>query len=122
MKKIVGITALILVCAVFITAFAGCIASPKAQIIGEWKDSAGLVGYKFSEGGVTEFSVLGVPVTGTYTMDTEAETVTLTGTVLIKSVTKTYKYVIEENSLTLTDVSSGNAATYFRQTEATTAK
>lgn len=122
MRKIVGVAALILVCAVFITAFAGCLVSPKAQIIGEWKDSTGLIGYKFSEGGVAEFSVLSVPVKGTYTMDTKAETVTLTGTVLIKSVTQTYKYVIEENTLTLTDASSGNTATYFRQTIATTKK
>lgn len=63
-----------------------------------------------------------MPVKGTYTMDTKAETVTLTGTVLIKSITQTYKYQIEESSLILTDVSSGNAATYMRETAATTAK
>lgn len=122
MKKLTGVLAIILACAVFVTAFAGCLASPQKQIIGKWKDSTGIVGYEFKEDGTAEFSVLGVPVKGTYTMDTKAKTITLTGTVLIKSISQTYKYEIEESKLVLTDVSSGNAATYMRETAATTAK
>jgi Family of unknown function (DUF5640) len=120
LKRFTQVLAIILVCAVFVTAFAGCLASPQKQIIGKWKDSTGIVGYEFMEDGTAEFSVLGVPVKGTYTMDTKEQTVTLTGTILVKSVTKTYKYQIEESSLILTDVSSGNAATYVRETVATT--
>ena len=122
MKKYTGALAIILVCAVFVTAFAGCMANPEKQIIGKWKDSTGIVGYEFLEDGTVKFSVLGIPVTGTYTMDKKAETVTLTGTILVKSVSQTYKYQIEESKLILTDVSSGNAATYMRETAATTAK
>jgi hypothetical protein len=121
MKKIRGVLAIFLVCAVFVTAFAGCMASPEKQIIGKWKDSTGIVGYEFFEDGTAEFSVLGVPVKGTYTMDTKAETVTITGTVLVTSITKTYTYALEESSLVLTDTSSGNAATYMRESAVTTA-
>lgn len=121
MKKLTGVLAVILICAVFITAFAGCLASPEKQIIGKWKDSAGIIGYEFLDDGTVKFSVLNVPVSGTYTLDKKAETVTITGTVLV-SITKTYKYVIEESSLVLTDVSSGKAATYIRETVVTTAK
>lgn len=122
MKKLTGALAVILVCVVFVTAFTGCMANPEKQIIGKWKDSTGIVGYEFFEGGTVEFSVLGIPVDGTYTMDKKEETVTLTGTVIVKSVTQTYKYLIEENKLTLTDVSSGSAATYIRESVSTTAK
>lgn len=120
MKIFAKALTLILVCAVFVTAFAGCMASPEKQIIGKWKDSTGIVGYEFFEDGTAEFSVLGVPVKGTYTLDTKAETVTITGTVLVSSITKTYTYVLEESSLVLTDTSSGNAATYIREAVATT--
>lgn len=122
MKKLTGVFAIILVCAVFVTAFSGCLANPEKDILGKWKDSAGIIGYEFLEGGVVKFSVFGVPVDGTYTMDKKDETVTLTGTVLVKSISQTYKYQIEENSLILTDVSSGNATTYMRETTATTTK
>ncbi len=122
MKKLTGALAVFLVCAVFITAFTGCMANPEKQIIGEWKDSAGIVGYEFFEDGTVEFSVLGVPVSGSYTMDKKEETITLTGTVIVKSITQTYKYQVEESKLTLTDVSSGNAATYTRVAATTTAK
>lgn len=81
-----------------------------------------MVGYEFMEDGTAKFTVLGVPVNGTYTMDKKEETITMTGTVLIKSISKTYKYQIEESKLTLTDVSSGDAATYVRDAGTTTAK
>lgn len=122
MKIFAKALTLILVCAVFVTAFAGCMASPEKQIIGKWKDSTGMVGYEFMEDGTAKFTVLGVPVNGTYTMDKKEETITMTGTVLIKSISKTYKYQIEESKLTLTDVSSGDAATYVRDAGTTTAK
>lgn len=122
MKKLSSVLAVILVCAVFVTAFAGCAVMPEKQIIGKWKDSTGIVGYEFLEDGTVKFSVLGVPVSGTYTMDKKAETVTLTGTIFVKSISETYKYQIEESKLTLTNVSSGDAATYIREAVATTAK
>jgi hypothetical protein len=122
MKKFTGVLAIILVCAVFVTAFAGCTASPEKQILGKWKDSTGIVGYEFMEDGTVKFSVLGIPITGTYTLDKKAETVTLTGTVLVKSITKIYKYQIEESTLILTDTSTNDAATYMREAVATTAK
>lgn len=122
MKKLTGVLAIILACAVFVTAFAGCLASPQKQIIGKWKDSTGIVGYEFFEDGTVEFSLLSVPVKGTYTLDTKEDTVTITGTVLIKSITKTYKYQIEESTLILTDISSNDAVSYMRETAATTTK
>ncbi|HZK39735.1 MAG TPA: DUF5640 domain-containing protein [Clostridia bacterium] len=122
MKKLTGALTVFLACVVFVTAFAGCMANPEKQIIGKWKDSTGIVGYEFFEGGTVKFSVMGVPVDGSYSMDKKEETITLTGTVLVKSVTQTYKYAIEENKLTLTDLSSGNAATYMREPGSTTTK
>ncbi|NLX93660.1 MAG: hypothetical protein GXZ02_07325 [Clostridiales bacterium] len=124
MKKLISVLAVLLVCAVFITAFTGCMANPEKQIIGKWKDSAGIIGYEFFEDGTVKFSVLIGNVNGTYTMDKKEETVTLTGTIPVinKSISETYKYLIEENKLTLTDLSTGNAATYIRESVSTTAK
>lgn len=122
MKKLISVLAVILVCAVLVTAFAGCAVMPQKQIIGKWKDSTGIVGYEFMEDGTAKFTVLGVPVNGTYTMDNKEETITMSGTVLVKEVSRTYKYKIEENKLTLTDVSSGDTATYVREAGSTTAQ
>lgn len=122
MKKLTGALAVFMVCVVFVTSFAGCMANPEKQIVGKWKDSTGIVGYEFFENGTVEFSVLGIPVSGSYTMDKKEENITLTGTVLVKSITQTYKYQIEESKLTLTDISSGNVATYTRTAAPTTAK
>jgi len=120
MKKLTGITAIVIACVIFLTAFSGCMASPQKQILGTWKDSTGAVGYEFLDNGTVKFTLLTLPVTGTYTMDTKAGTITMTGTILVKSVSKTYKYLIKDSSLTLTDVSSGDAATYIKEVTATT--
>lgn len=115
-KRFLALFCLIAVLAVSFSACAGLPKSPQKLILGKWKDSTGLVGYEFMEDGTVKFSVLGVPVTGTYVMDTKEQTVTLTGTVLVKSYSQTYKFELEESKLTLTDQSSNNVATYMRVT------
>ncbi|MEI6580306.1 MAG: DUF5640 domain-containing protein [Eubacteriales bacterium] len=122
MKKIIGFAAIVMALAVLMTSFAGCMLLPKQQILGKWKDSTGIIGYEFFDDGTSEFSVMGVPVKGTYTMDTKAETITMTGTVLIKTISLTYKYQFKESSLILTDEKTGNSVTYIKDVPATTTK
>ena len=122
MKKLTRALSVILICAVLVTAFTGCMANPEKQILGKWKDSVGIVGYEFLEDGTVKFTVMGIPVTGTYTMDKKEETVTLTGSApLVGDISHTYKFVIEESKLTLTDAGSNTTTTYTR-VATTTAK
>lgn len=50
------ITALALVLAVVVCCFAACGFTPDKKIIGSWKDSTGVVGIEFKEGGVVKIT------------------------------------------------------------------
>lgn len=114
MKKMKSYAALLLACLLFAAALAGCAPKPEKLIIGKWTDSTDLTAYEFMEDGTVRFSLLGADVKGRYTIDKEAGTVTLTGTVLTKSFSKTYRFVVTDSTLTLTGVDSGNSAVYIR--------
>ncbi|NLP48350.1 MAG: DUF4923 family protein [Clostridiales bacterium] len=120
MKNIRCALSLILVLAFVMVGFTACNLTPQSKIVGKWKDSTGLVGYEFKDDNTVKFSVLGVPVKGTYEMNVIDKTVTLTGTVLVKSISQTYEYEIKGSQLTLTDVSSGESTVYIRVEDKTT--
>lgn len=50
------ITAIALVLTVVVCCFAGCAFTPDKKIIGSWKDSSGVLGIEFKDGGVVKFS------------------------------------------------------------------
>ena len=114
MKTIKSITAVLLACLLFAAALTGCAPKPEKLIIGKWTDSAGLTAYEFMEDSTVRFSVLGADIKGVYSIDKKAGTVTLTGTVLTKSISRTYRFAVTESTLTLTGIDTGDSAVYTR--------
>lgn len=114
MNTIKSVTAVMLACLLFAAALSGCTPKPEKLIIGKWTDSTGLTAYEFMEDDTVRFSLLGADIKGFYAIDEDAGTVTLTGTVLTKSFSKTYRFAVTESTLTLTGVDSGDSAVYAR--------
>lgn len=114
MKIIKTTTAVLLSCLLIAAALTGCTPKPEQLIIGKWTDSTGLTAYEFMEDRTVRFSLLGADVKAAYAIDKDAGTVTLTGTVLTKSFSKTYYFVVTDSTLTLTGVDSGDSAVYTR--------
>jgi len=114
MKMTKSIVAALAACLFFIAALSGCAPNPEKLFFGKWTDSAGLAAYEFMEDGTVRFSVFGADIKGHYAIDKKAGTVTLTGTLLTKSFSRTYRFDVTESTLTLTRIDSGDAAVYTR--------
>lgn len=131
MKNVKRIAAVLLAALLILTTFAAC-SSPEKDIIGVWKDSTGMTGYEFRDGGTCKVTLLDVAiidgsVEGTYTItekDDGNHYVTVSYTLLYASVTDEFKFTVEENILTLTRVNDdgtfGNPVTYMAYTADTT--
>ena len=125
------ITALVLVLAVVVCCFSACAFTPDKKIIGSWKDSTGVVGLEFKEGGVCKISGnasaisaalsnFSVDTEGTYTVVRDEASkeyhLTLNFTFLISV---KLEYVINEvnkDVLTLTSVDNGKTYSFVADT------
>lgn len=129
--------AVVILCVLTIlTAFAACGGeSPEKLILGSWKDSNGMSTYIFSEDGscTIKFEDLYIreleckvklDTVASYTVS-EAEdgsaVVKLIYEIMAKTITKEYKFTVEEDgNLYLTDISDGTMTVYTPYTEAET--
>lgn len=129
MKKIIS---LLLVAVLCLGTFAACalLEAPQSeQLIAAWSDSNNLSGYEFHEDGTVKITYANftVPIINTKfngTVDGAYETsesedgeknyVTITYTILNRSLESKYEYVVEENVLTLIDADNGNKTVYVK--------
>lgn len=92
-------------------------------IIGLWRDSANMSGYKFNLDGSVDVTyvnltvpVVNMPINGTavgnYTLN--ADELTVSFSIYSKTITKKYKASVENNTLKLYDKEEGETATYTR--------
>ncbi len=111
MKNVKRVAAVLLAAIVILTCFTAC-SSPKKDIIGAWRDSTGMAGYEFLEGGVCKVTVLDVAIidgtiNGTYTItkkDDGNHYVTISYTLLYTSVIDEFMFTVDGDVLTLTKV------------------
>ncbi len=131
MKNLKRILAIAITALLVLTLFAACTPSPEKQILGAWRDSTGTTGFEFREGNACSITYADVvipiinerldgTVDGTYSIsqseDGTVNYVTLTYTILTKSVTKTYTFAVDGNALSLTDIEDGRTTVYFEYT------
>ena len=97
--------------------------STAEDLRGKWRDSTGTNGYAFNEGGIVELTlvnftvpVINMPINGTYngTYQVEGDQLTIRYSVFGKSITDVYRFQVEGNTLTLTDVENGKVSSYIR--------
>lgn len=135
MKNVKRIAAVVLCVLVVLTAFTACGGkSPDKLIIGAWRDSTGTTGYEFKEDGscVITYADVVVPIInikytgetiGTYSI-TELEdgtfNVKIIYTIINRSITKEYKFTVENNALYLTDITDGTQTVYLAYEPTTT--
>ena len=97
--------------------------NPENQILGEWESENGILSYIFREDGTMSGNIdafLGtVSVNGTYSVDRETNQVTLTYTLYSISYTDVKSFVIENDTLTLTDTKTNISVTYYRPVQET---
>ena len=95
------------------------------EIIGEWKDSANMSGYKFESDGSVEVTyvnltvpVINMPINetanGSYTL--AGDELTVSFSIYSKTITKTFTASVENNALVLKNKEDGEVATYNRVT------
>ena len=135
MYKIKKISALALVMLVIVSVFSACAFSPESKLMGAWRDSTGTVGYEFKENNicVITYADFTIPIinirhngtiNGAYTTEKKDDGsyyVTLTYTVIAKSVTETFIFSVDGDVLTLTSPEDGTSKTFLRYVEPTTA-
>ena len=135
MKNVKRIAVVVLSVLVILTAFTACGGkSPDKLIIGSWSDSTGTSGYEFKEDGscVITYADVVVPIInikytgstiGTYSV-TELEdgtyNVKIIYTIFNKSITKEYKFTVENSALYLTDITDGTQTVYMSYVPETT--
>ena len=92
-----------------------------ADILGLWKDSAGMSGYEFLEGGkfnwtYVDLAGFGVPfngkTSGLYTL--EGDTLTVKYSIYSATIKKTYRISITGNELSMYDLEEHETSTYLR--------
>ena len=134
MYKIKKISALALVMLVIVSVFSACAFSPESKLMGAWRDSTGTVGYEFKENNicVITYADFTIPIinrrhngtiNGAYTTEKKDDGsyyVTLTYTVIAKSVTETFIFSVDGDVLTLTSPEDGATKTFLRYIEPVT--
>lgn len=129
LKKIaVVLLAVLMVAAVFTACDVKL--TQEQKILGAWRDSTGTMGYEFLENNACKVTYADVTipiinitydgtVDGTYTVsknENDQLCLSVTYTILSKSVTKNYTYTLEGNALTLTDTADGSVTTLIAYT------
>ncbi len=91
------------------------------DILGSWKDSAGMSGYEFLEGGTFNWTYVdlegfGVPfngkTSGSYSI--EGDTLTIKYSIYTATIKKTYRVSISQNELSMYDLEEHETSTYMR--------
>jgi len=125
MKKITALTALVLAMGLLLAACGMFTPGPEKQILGKWMDSTETQGYEFFEDGRVIFTyinvtipILNIPIndtiTGTYTMDTKENTITMNGTIFGRPMTWVYDFEISGIELKLTDRDDNKTVIYIK--------
>lgn len=132
MSKTKKILSIALVLVMVLGLFAACSASPEKKILGSWRDSTGKIGYDFKEDNTVAltFANFKVPVIGidykgtadgTYAIskgEDGNDYVTVEYKVLSSAVSETFMFAVEDNTLTLTNTSTGKVVTLIAYDEA----
>lgn len=126
MKKIFKVSAVILVLAVLVSAFAGCALMPqKKQLIGTWVVPNSTLSFDFKDDGTVKFTLISTGINlgntelgtidGTYTTSKQdgKNIITISYKVVV-NLTLVYQYEVNGNTLTITDIESGKATQYTR--------
>ena len=135
MKSLKKIAVVLLAVVMVVSVFAACDIkiTPQQKIMGAWRDSTGTMGYEFLDNNLCKITYadivvpfLNIPyngtVDGTYSISKdEADNyhVTITFTILSKSITKDYIFTVDGNALNLTDVANGTITTLLAYAPAT---
>ena len=135
MKNVKRIAVVVLSVLVILTAFTACMAkTPDKLIIGSWRDSTGTTGYEFREDGscVITFADVVVPIInikytgetiGTYSvseLEDGTYNVKIVYTIISRTITKEYKFTVENSALYLTDITDGTQTVYMAYVPQTT--
>jgi len=95
----------VLFTALLLLSFAGCQTVPasaeKDSLIGTWKDSYGLIQYKFEQGGKMKINALEGAFKGTYKVDNDK--ITIEYHIVLKDVKDTYTIKLGDNTMYLDD-------------------
>ena len=131
LKKSILVLAAIIAVAAVAFYYVSVTNNPEKQIVGKWVNSTENSGFEFFDDGRVKMTyanftipILEIPfegdVEGTYTIDKKAETITMTGTFFVKSVSMTYDFKIDNETLTLTNKNPVKSVVYIKQTAAET--
>ncbi|MDD6147229.1 MAG: hypothetical protein PUB43_09330 [Oscillospiraceae bacterium] len=129
MKQMKKVAVIILALVMVVGVFTACDLkiTPEQKLMGAWRDSTGTVGYEFKEGNICTitYADFTIPVlnikyngnlAGTYSVSKRDDGnyyVTITYTVLSKSITSDYMFVVDGSTLTLTDVNDNESRVYM---------
>lgn len=132
MKNLKKIAVVLLAVLMVASVFTACDLklTQEQKILGSWRDSTGTIGYEFLENNACKVTYADVKipiinisydgtVDGTYTVSKDDNGVlclTVTYTILSKSITKNYTYTLEGNALNLTDTADGSVTTLLAYT------
>lgn len=130
MKKMVKVTALILVALLAVGTLAACtLQSQSKQLVAKWSDSNNLSGYNFHDDGTVDITymnftvpIVNLPFNGTVSGSYTTEKVdgvnylTLNYTIFAKTIQKKYQYQVDGSVLTLTDPDDSSVTTYIKST------
>ncbi len=94
--------------------------NPERLILGRWDNTNELGYYEFKEDGtaVIGTSIIDISYGGTYVVDKESSTITITYNVASISYNDKKSFVIDGDTLTLTDAETQRVTTYTRQVDA----
>lgn len=91
------------------------------DILGSWKDSAGMSGFEFLEGGkvngtLFDLAGFGVPIDGTSpgTYSLEGDVLTIKFSIYTATIKKTYRVSVSQNELSMYDLEEHETSTYMR--------
>ena len=136
MKNLKKLAVVLLAVIMVVSVFTACDIkiTPQQKIMGAWRDSTGTIGYEFLENNACKVTYADVTipiinlkydgtVDGTYTIskdDAGNYHVTITFTILSKSMTRDYIFNVEGNALNLADTSDGTVTVLYAYTDPAT--
>lgn len=135
MKNLKKIAVVLLALVMVVTVFAACDIklTPQQKILGAWRDSTGTMGYEFLENNACKITYADVTipligqyngtVDGTYTVSKNEDgsyLVSITFTILSRSLTRNYIFTVDGNALNLTNTEDGTITTLIAYTDPAT--
>lgn len=136
MKNLKKFAVVLLALVMVVSVFTACDIkiTPQQKILGAWRDSTGTMGYNFLENSACKITYADVTlpfinlnydgtVDGTYSITKDEAGnyhVTITFTILSKSITKDYIFSVDGNALNLTDTSDGTVTVLYTYTDPAT--